>query len=255
MERTPSAATAFTATCEHRDRCGWTPATGHVSEDRAVVTMETGFQLTGVLSEDGMEIAWSNNAFWSRLSECGSFGHERLPLDIPGGLEVGSQILCTGVWPRGVPRFSLNLFTADGDNALHVNPRDCDACDANGHATDAHEGPRGSDGGTSRHWVVRNSYIDGQWGEEELDGDLPLRHDVPFQLRVTADPTSFRVTFEGDGSRGQFGGTGTFGLLHEGMQCADRNHAGVIGHDGQTGRNVDQSRQFKDGINEYAPLL
>ena len=68
MERTPSAAAPFVATCEHKDRCGWTPAGGVVSADRAVVTMQTGFQLSGVLSNDGMEIAWSNGAFWTRCA-------------------------------------------------------------------------------------------------------------------------------------------------------------------------------------------
>jgi hypothetical protein len=193
-----------------------------------MVTMTTGFQLNGVLSQDGMEIAWSNGAFWTRLSECGTYGHERLPLHIPNGFQIGSQILCTGVWAReragedgsGPEIWALNLVTSDGDIALHVNPRDCEearsGCNAN------------------EHHVVRNSFLAGSWGTEERDGDLPLvsfsllsspwsvssglrfhlraacarclqRHDVPFQLRITAGQNDFRITFEGDGSRGEFG--------------------------------------------------
>ena len=98
---------------------------------------------------------------------------------------------------------ALNLMTSGDDIALHVNPRDCEAgrpgCNAN------------------EHHVVRNSNIGGVWGAEERTGGLPLRHDVPFQLRITAGQHDFRITFEGDGSRGEFGGTGSFGLLHEGM--------------------------------------
>ena len=235
MERTASSASSFTATCEHHDRCYWTPATGHVSEDLAMVTMETGFQLTGVLSEDGMEIAWSNGAFWTRLSACGSFGHELLPLDIPGGFQVGSQLLCTGVWAEnagsedfdGPEVFAVNLVTADGDIALHVNPRDCEA---------GHSGCMDNE-----HVVVRNSFLGGSWGTEERTGDLPLRHDVPFQLRITAGQSDFRITFEGDGSRGEFGGGGSFGLLHEGMECSSAGDAG-------------QSMQYRNGISEYMTM-
>jgi hypothetical protein len=232
MERTAASASPFTATCEHHDRCNWSPATGHVSEDLAMVTMETGFQLQGVLSEDGMEIAWSNGAFWTRLSECGSFGHLSLPLEIPGGFQVGSQLLCTGVWAsdiagadfNGPEVFALNFRDGNGDIALHINPRDCE---------EAHPGCNAGE-----HVVVRNSYLDGSWGTEERGGELPLRHDVMFQLRITAGRDDFRITIEGDGSRGEFGGQGSFGMIHEGMECS-------------TGGNADQSLQYRAGIQEY----
>ena len=230
MERTATSASPFTATCEHHDRCGWTPAGGHVSADLAMVTMETGFSLTGVLSPDGMEIAWSNGAFWTRLSACGSFGHESLPLDIPGGFEVGSQLLCAGVWQTGLSRFALNLVTSSGDIALHVNPRDCDGTIENGRP--------GEDVGCGTATVVRNSLLGGSWGTEERGEPLPLLHDVPFQLRITAGPTDFRITFEGDGSRGEFGGTGSFGLIHEGMECSSAG-------------NADQSLQYRASVSEY----
>ena len=212
----PEATSSFSATCEHKDRCGWSPAGGVVSADRTKVTMTNGFRLTGILSNDGKEISWSNHAYWTRISDCGSFGHELLPLRIPkGSFSTGSSLTCTGVWPTGDKRFSLN-FMAGNDVALHVNPRDS-------YVT----------GGKTWKQVVRNTRVNGRWQKQEEDGQLPLRHDAPFKLRVTAGREDFRITFEGDGSVGDYGGTGSFGLYRKGAECSN-------GHD------KDQSVLFYD---------
>ena len=176
-----------------------------------------------MLSEDGNEIAFENGFFWTRLSECGSFGHERLPVPIPDGFNPGDSLLCQGEWPSGDDRFSLNLVAGD-DIALHVNPRDCSA-DLPG----CHDGERR---------VIRNTFSSGTWGTEETDGLLPIRHDTTFLLRITAGLTDFRITFEGDGTIGEYGGTGTFGLLAEGAECSD-------------GTNADQSVQYRVGTSVY----
>eukprot|EP01048_Picozoa_sp_COSAG05_P024229 COSAG05_NODE_5601_length_1133_cov_1.170213_1_plen_207_part_10 len=108
---------------------------------------------------------------------------------------------------------------------LHVNPRD------------------GSSPASPRNVVLNSKFLPFSgpkhgWGTEQKVGSLPLRHNVPFQIRVTAGREDFRITFEGDGSVGQYGGTGQFGLLHKGMECSD-------GHD------KDQSVPWADGLNAY----
>jgi hypothetical protein len=167
MQRTPAALSAFKAYCANQERCDWFPPGfgGAVSQDRSLVTLSNG--LTGVLSEDGAEIAFENGFFWTRLSECGSFGHERVPLPIPDGFKPGDSLVCQGLWPAGDARFSLNLMAGE-DVALHVNPRDY------------------GDGANAVKRVVRNTRSGGVWGPEETDGNLPIRHDTTFLLRITA---------------------------------------------------------------------
>ena len=223
MKRTPAVVSSFTAYCANQDRCNWFGPGfgGQVSQDRSRVTLTNG--LVGVLSEDGAEIAFENGFFWTRLSECGSFGHERLPMPIPDGFSPGDSITCQGVWSSGDTRFSVNLMAGD-DIALHVNPRDC--------------GDGASGCGAGQRGVVRNTRAAGVWGAEERDGNLPLRHDTTFLMRITAGRTDFRITFEGEATSGEYGGTGTFGLLHEGAECSD-------------GSNPDQSVQFHGGLSQY----
>jgi hypothetical protein len=110
---------------------------------------------------------------------------------------------------------------AGNDIALHINPRDS-------YVTKS--------GKTSITWksVVRNSRVNGHWQKQETDGTLPLRHDTTFKLRVTAGRTDFRITFEGDGSVGKYGGTGAFGLYKKGVECSS-----AMG-------NKDQSVPFHD---------
>ena len=223
MQRTPAAVSTFTAYCANQIRCDWFPPGfgGQVSQDRTLVSLSNG--LTGVLSADGAEIEFENGFFWTRLSACGSFGHERLPLPIPNGFAPGDSLVCQGVWPSGDSRFSLNLMAGD-DIALHVNPRDCG------------DGVSGCNPGERR--VVRNTRAGGSWGTEETGGSLPIRHDATFLLRITAGQTDYRITFEGSGTNGEYGGTGTFGLLAEGMECSAAG-------------NNDQSVQWRNGVSEY----
>ena len=180
-----------------------------------------------MLSEDGNEIVFENGYFWTRLSECGSFGHERVPLPIPGGFAPGDSLVCQGVWPSGDSRFSVNLMTRDDDIALHVNPRDCVSTgNANGGCS------------PGQRQVVRNTRVGGNWGAEERSGTLPLRHDSTFLLRITAGQTDYRITFEGESTAGEYGGTGTFGLLAEGAECSD-------------GSDPDQSVQWRNGVSQF----
>ena len=179
------------------------------------------------LQETGNEIVFENGYFWTRLSECGSFGHERVPLPIPGGFAPGDSLVCQGVWPSGDSRFSVNLMTRDDDIALHVNPRDCVSTgNANGGCS------------PGQRQVVRNTRVGGNWGAEERSGTLPLRHDSTFLLRITAGQTDYRITFEGESTAGEYGGTGTFGLLAEGAECSD-------------GSDPDQSVQWRNGVSQF----
>eukprot|EP01043_Picozoa_sp_COSAG02_P027199 COSAG02_NODE_1593_length_11778_cov_25.088792_6_plen_871_part_00 len=228
MHRTPAVVSSFTAYCANQERCDWFPPGfgGQISQDRTRVTLSNG--LIGVLAEDGNEIVFENGFFWTRLSECGSFGHERVPLPVPGGFAPGDSLVCQGVWPSGDSRFSVNLMTRDDDIALHVNPRDCVSTGAA--AGGCSLSPRGQ--------VVRNTRVGGVWGSEERSGSLPLRHDSTFLLRITAGQTDYRITFEGESTAGEYGGTGTFGLLAEGAECSD-------------GTDPDQSVQWRDGVSQY----
>ncbi|XP_059163775.1 uncharacterized protein LOC131946818 [Physella acuta] len=82
---------------------------------------------------------------------------------IPGGLNVGSQIIVRGRVPYGEDRFHINLQTEQEDGcdvAFHFNPR------------------------TDSQTVVRNSYQGGWQGEEVDTPYFPFSHGSKFTIRI-----------------------------------------------------------------------
>lgn len=76
-------------------------------------------------------------------------------------------------------RFHINLSCGAGpngtvDTALHLNPR--------------------FEGDPSDYVVVRNSYLDGNWGAEERDGpEFPLKPGQEFECTILATDKHFKV--------------------------------------------------------------
>ncbi|XP_035826037.1 uncharacterized protein LOC101856665 isoform X2 [Aplysia californica] len=95
---------------------------------------------------------------------------------IPGGLNVGCQIIIRGRVPYGEERFSINLQNDQEDGCdvpLHFNPR--------------------VDSGT----VVRNSY-QGDWGDEELDIPFfPFSSGSKFTIRIWVGPDFYFIIVNG----------------------------------------------------------
>lgn len=73
--------------------------------------------------------------------------------------------------PKGAERFSINLKgNTEAVNAFHYNPRFSDAC------------------------VIRNSYDNGEWGEEERDGVFPFREGMSYTMCIECTQTHIITT-------------------------------------------------------------
>lgn len=73
-------------------------------------------------------------------------------------------------------RWAINLLcgnNASADIALHFNPR------------------------LLQHYVVRNSRLKGQWGNEEslISGGFPIKHAEQFQLKIYVADKQFFITY------------------------------------------------------------
>lgn len=99
---------------------------------------------------------------------------------IPGGLNIGSQIIVRGRVTAGHGRFSINLQNDNTDFntcdvAFHFNPR------------------------VDEETVVRNSYQDG-WQDEELDIPFfPFYDGAKFTVRIFVGPDNYYVLVNGRG--------------------------------------------------------
>lgn len=92
---------------------------------------------------------------------------------IPGGLQVGTDVVISGRAPMHSDSFSINLCEGPNYNqgcALHFNPRF-----SNGH-------------------VVRNHMQGGQWGNEETGGGFPFKKGHGFELHMKVTPHGYKVT-------------------------------------------------------------
>ncbi|XP_064408741.1 galectin-4 isoform X2 [Latimeria chalumnae] len=94
---------------------------------------------------------------------------------IQGGLFPKRTIIVRGFVPQGADRFHINLkASCNNDIALHINPR------------------------VSEGIVVRNSFLNGTWGEEERDLETnPFQPGQYFDLSVRCGNYRFKVFING----------------------------------------------------------
>ncbi|XP_030074225.1 galectin-4 [Microcaecilia unicolor] len=94
---------------------------------------------------------------------------------IPGGMIPKRTLVVKGYVPSGAKSFAINFKVATtGDIAFHINPR------------------------ISKHALVRNSFINGVWGEEETEvTQNPLKKEEHFDLSVRSGDKRFKVYING----------------------------------------------------------
>lgn len=98
----------------------------------------------------------------------------RMPYSGPvrGPLIHGSMIFVRGHIQQGCSRMVINLEAANGDIALHINPR--------------------FDQGA----IVRNT-SHGSWGAEERDGGMPLQQGGQFECILLVQEGHYKIAFNG----------------------------------------------------------
>ncbi|RCN34486.1 galactoside-binding lectin [Ancylostoma caninum] len=79
-------------------------------------------------------------------------------------------------------RFNVNLLKKNGDIALHFNPR-------------FDEKAKGFICGKIKPGcVIRNSLVNGEWGNEEREGKNPFERGVGFDLEIKNEEYAFQVS-------------------------------------------------------------
>lgn len=91
---------------------------------------------------------------------------------INGGLKPGKRLYVTGM-PKG-DSFHVNLITDSGDIALHFNPR------------------------FKEKKVVRNSQVNGEWMNEEREGDFTFEKKETFDIVVQNTDFAFQTFVNGE---------------------------------------------------------
>lgn len=100
-----------------------------------------------------------------------------------GGVRVGTQVVIEGHVPLWwTERFDINLVV--GHNASHDHCRRADIA--------FHFNPR-----FDEQDIVLNSKINGNWGSETRDGRAPCRKGYDFELQITVEEHSYRLTVNG----------------------------------------------------------
>jgi len=88
---------------------------------------------------------------------------------ITGGFGTGKRMLLSAVPEKHAEWFSVNFVTAQGDVALHLNPR------------------------FHKKEFVRNTRKGGDWGNEEKESTFPFKHECIFDLVVVNESYSFQI--------------------------------------------------------------
>lgn len=97
---------------------------------------------------------------------------------IPNNLGVGDEVVVRGKVKKHAERFHVNLQTSDGDDSENVS---------------FHFNPRQNQGE-----VIRNSRVDGEWGEEETDTpDFPFGPKASFEIRIICTEWNYVVYVNG----------------------------------------------------------
>ncbi|XP_010640646.1 galectin-5-like [Fukomys damarensis] len=93
---------------------------------------------------------------------------------IPGGLFPARVITVSGIILHNAKSFHINLCTGS-DIAFHLNPR------------------------FDENVVVRNTQIQGRWGEEErsLPFTMPFRQGYSFTVWITCEALCYKVALDG----------------------------------------------------------
>ncbi|KAI7803379.1 lectin, galactoside-binding, soluble, 2a [Triplophysa rosa] len=97
--------------------------------------------------------------------------------------KVGQTLMATGVPNAESTNFSINIGHSPEEIALHFNPR-----------FDAHGDHR---------TIVCNSYLNGNWCEENRSGSFPFNLNEQFQIKITFTNEEFHVILS-DGSEIHF---------------------------------------------------
>ncbi|XP_014281223.1 tectonin beta-propeller repeat-containing protein [Halyomorpha halys] len=94
---------------------------------------------------------------------------------LENGFTAGDSITVEGIITETCGRFALNLECENEDNiALHINPR--------------------FDDGTT---VVRNSMLNGVWGNEEREGCVTFERGTRISVTVSCQKDGFKISFNG----------------------------------------------------------
>ncbi|EYC23917.1 hypothetical protein Y032_0014g2212 [Ancylostoma ceylanicum] len=90
------------------------------------------------------------------------------------GLIPGKTLVIYGTPEKKAKKFNVNLLKKNGDIALHFNPRFDEKC------------------------VIRNSLVNGEWGNEEREGKNPFERGVGFDLEIKNEEYAFQIFVNGE---------------------------------------------------------
>ncbi|KAL6488136.1 hypothetical protein MHYP_G00047650 [Metynnis hypsauchen] len=98
-----------------------------------------------------------------------------VPYDLPlhGGIMPRLLITIVAEPVPGVNRFSVD-FVKGPDIVFHFNPR------------------------FPEQTVVRNTYLEGDWGPEEREGGFPFEEGRQFELKILVEEDVFKVAVDGE---------------------------------------------------------
>ncbi|VDN50599.1 unnamed protein product [Dracunculus medinensis] len=90
------------------------------------------------------------------------------------GLAPGKSLLIFATPEKKAKRFHINLLKKNGDIALHFNPR------------------------FDEKTILRNSLINGEWGNEEREGKNILEKGIGFDLEIKNEEYAFQIFINGE---------------------------------------------------------
>ncbi|KAJ8974448.1 hypothetical protein NQ317_000225 [Molorchus minor] len=98
--------------------------------------------------------------------------------EIPGGLQPGKMCRIQGVTHPNADRFNINLQTGPNstprdDTAFHLSVR------------------------LNQGYIARNTYKDGEWGDEQGSGKLPIGTAQAFEILILVEPNNYKVAVNG----------------------------------------------------------
>ncbi|ULU04258.1 hypothetical protein L3Y34_017208 [Caenorhabditis briggsae] len=102
------------------------------------------------------------------------------------GLVPGKTLVVYGTPEKKAKKFNINLLKKNGDIALHFNPR----FDEKGNGFMCAKPTPGS--------VVRNSLVNGEWGNEEREGKNPFERLTAFDLEIRNEEFAFQIFVNGE---------------------------------------------------------